>query len=131
MAICRMAPVSIDLYQRHLSPHKGFSCAYRRLYGGELCSAYGKCLVIEAGLWQAMISLRRQFRECRSAQWVLRAARDKGDNVTRPGKRRRRNEASDCSGTDFCAGLACDMGCAALFDGLLSLLSGWGIGCCG
>ncbi|MGB6170093.1 MAG: membrane protein insertion efficiency factor YidD, partial [Geitlerinemataceae cyanobacterium] len=27
-------------YQKYLSPHKGFSCAYRKLHGGVSCSEY-------------------------------------------------------------------------------------------
>jgi hypothetical protein len=32
----------ITAYQNHVSPYKGFSCAYRVAYGGESCSAFVK-----------------------------------------------------------------------------------------
>ena len=36
--------VSISAYQRFISPHKGWCCAYAALHGGPSCSAYGRRL---------------------------------------------------------------------------------------
>ncbi|WP_228061460.1 membrane protein insertion efficiency factor YidD [[Phormidium] sp. LEGE 05292] len=48
--IRQIACTSISGYQKYLSPHKGFSCAHRILYGGESCSAYIKRIVAQKGL---------------------------------------------------------------------------------
>ena len=44
----------IKYYQRYLSPHKGFSCAYRKLYKAESCSEYFKQTIARAGLTAAI-----------------------------------------------------------------------------
>ncbi|HAZ49213.1 MAG TPA: hypothetical protein DDW76_23430 [Cyanobacteria bacterium UBA11369] len=51
---------SIKAYQRYISPHKGFSCAHRLLYGGESCSGYIKGAA-QKGLLQALSSARERF----------------------------------------------------------------------
>jgi putative component of membrane protein insertase Oxa1/YidC/SpoIIIJ protein YidD len=46
----------ITAYQNHVSPYKGFSCAYRVAYGGESCSAFVKRTIGEQGVGAAMAS---------------------------------------------------------------------------
>ena len=40
-----LALCAIRFYQRHLSPKKGFGCAYRIVYGGCGCSDVGYRLI--------------------------------------------------------------------------------------
>ncbi|WP_338027215.1 membrane protein insertion efficiency factor YidD [Trichormus azollae] len=44
-----MSVTAIAGYQIHISPHKGFQCAHRVLYGSESCSQYIKRVIAEEG----------------------------------------------------------------------------------
>ena len=58
------ALLAIRLYQRYMSPLKGFSCAYRLLTGRDSCSAYGYRVIERFGLKQGLILLRRRLHDC-------------------------------------------------------------------
>ena len=73
----RAAASAIAGYQKHLSPRKGFSCAHRVLHGGESCSQYVKRVILEQGLWTAIPATRSRFAECKSANQVLQARRNR------------------------------------------------------
>ncbi|MFC5476909.1 membrane protein insertion efficiency factor YidD [Massilia suwonensis] len=51
-------------YQRYLSPHKGFSCAYRCATGRDGCSGYGYRVIGRFGLLAGLKLLRRRLRLC-------------------------------------------------------------------
>ncbi|MCP2040581.1 putative component of membrane protein insertase Oxa1/YidC/SpoIIIJ protein YidD [Neisseria sp. HSC-16F19] len=61
----------IRLYQRHLSPRKGYDCAYRVLHGGSGCSGVGYRLIRRYGLIRGYGALRRRFAHCRAARAQL------------------------------------------------------------
>ena len=65
----------ISGYQKFISPHKGFRCAHRVLYGGESCSAYIKRIAAESGVIPALRSLKPRFAECRCAYETIKANR--------------------------------------------------------
>jgi putative component of membrane protein insertase Oxa1/YidC/SpoIIIJ protein YidD len=50
----QIATTAIGGYQKYVSPHKGFSCAHRLLYGGESCSQYVKGAIAQNGLSRAI-----------------------------------------------------------------------------
>ena len=77
MAARRLAVGVIELYQRQLSPRKGFCCAYRRLHNAESCSAYVKRVVQEEGVWRAALMARQRLRDCRAASRTLPQNNDK------------------------------------------------------
>lgn len=59
---------SIDLYQKHISPHKGYRCAYSVWHNDISCSAYGKQVIAKEGLWRGVDILRKErFPLCRIA----------------------------------------------------------------
>lgn len=64
-------------YQRFISPHKGFSCAHRVLYGCESCSQYFKRVIAEDGLFTAIANAKGRFQECREANEILKERRAK------------------------------------------------------
>jgi len=64
---------AIGLYRRHVSPRKGFSCAYRVHVGGCSCSALGLRAISRHGAWRGLGVLRLRLRECRAAAEVARA----------------------------------------------------------
>ncbi|CAM4384906.1 membrane protein insertion efficiency factor YidD [Deinococcus marmoris] len=59
------ALAGIVLYQRWLSPLKGFRCAHAAFYGGESCSVAIARIIGEQGLGSPAITA--QFAACRQA----------------------------------------------------------------
>jgi putative component of membrane protein insertase Oxa1/YidC/SpoIIIJ protein YidD len=124
----------ITIYQKHISPHKGFSCAYRVMSNGESCSQYTKRLILEQGLGRSLPLIRERFQACKAASQTLKARRQnchaiqsessEGDNEPDvptegqepEGNRRKNNGRSSSSrsvtnSTDtsnFCADSSCD-----------------------
>lgn len=69
--IRKMSVTSINLYQKYLSPHKGYCCAHRVLHSGDSCSEYVKKMFLEQDLNQAIQLSRRRFTECGEAAEIL------------------------------------------------------------
>ena len=67
----RFALGSIRLYQRYISPYKGFCCACAALHGGESCSAAIARIIAEQGVWDGRQQVAAQFERCREAYRVL------------------------------------------------------------
>lgn len=67
------ASALITVYQRRVSPHKGFSCAHRILYSSESCSQFVKRTILETGLTGAIPIVRDRFAACKTAQQILQA----------------------------------------------------------
>lgn len=102
--IAQLSLLAIRGYQRHLSPRKGYSCAYRLAHGGTGCSGFAKQAISDHGLIPAMPLIRKRFRSCRLASLSMSADGDKP-------RRRKRDICDpmgcDCSGfmnTNFCRG---------------------------
>lgn len=72
-----LAVTAISGYQKFISPHKGFSCAHRVLYGCESCSQYFKQVVAEEGIVTAIANAKGRFQECREANEILKKRRAK------------------------------------------------------
>ncbi|MEH2149235.1 membrane protein insertion efficiency factor YidD [Nostoc sp.] len=68
----QVSTAAITGYQKHISPHKGFACAHRILYGGESCSQYIKRVVAKEGLKAAFVNSRERFQACKQANQILR-----------------------------------------------------------
>ncbi len=66
------ASTFIHLYQKQLSPHKGFSCAYRVLHCSESCSQYTKRAISELGIGQALPLIQQRFQACKAANQTLK-----------------------------------------------------------
>ncbi|BAU05448.1 membrane protein insertion efficiency factor YidD [Fischerella sp. NIES-3754] len=63
--------VAITAYQKYISPHKGFACAHRVLYGGESCSGYIKRVIATEGLQAGLLISRDRFAACKEASQIL------------------------------------------------------------
>lgn len=74
-----IALLSIRSYQRYLSPHKGFRCAYRCLYETESCSEYVRQAIAQQGLLAALPLMRQRFQDCQDAELLIRAGSAKDD----------------------------------------------------
>ncbi len=59
-----LALAAIRLYQRYVSPYKGFCCAYRAHNGRASCSALGARVIRRHGLLAGGVLLRRRLRRC-------------------------------------------------------------------
>ena len=90
----RLSLLAIRGYQRHLSPRKGYACAYRLAHGGTGCSGFAKQAIAESGVFAALPAIRARFRACRRAALALASDSDP--------KRRRRREAFDPVACDCC-----------------------------
>ena len=79
---CRL----IGLYQRYLSPRKGFRCAYGVLHGRDSCSRFASRAIEGHGLVGGARLTSRRFDKCRWASHVLdyERARDRRERRERP-----------------------------------------------
>lgn len=60
----QLALLAIRLYQRHLSPLKGFCCAYRVHTSRAGCSALGARVIRRFGVLGGLVLLRQRLRRC-------------------------------------------------------------------
>ncbi|MBE9118480.1 membrane protein insertion efficiency factor YidD [Lusitaniella coriacea LEGE 07157] len=90
--IDRVAIAAISGYQRYLSPHKGFSCAHRIVYGGDSCSQYVKRAIARQGLIAAIPLSQQRFADCKASHEVF-----KEKQKTSHRRRRHLCSSSDCA----------------------------------
>ncbi|MEM6408773.1 MAG: membrane protein insertion efficiency factor YidD [Pseudomonadota bacterium] len=64
---------AIWIYQRYISPYKGFRCAYAVHHGGPGCSGFARRAIQEHGAWHAIPFIRQRLRDCKTAYGELRA----------------------------------------------------------
>ena len=62
----------ISIYQRKLSPYKGFSCAHRCLHGSDSCSEFTKKQILDKGVFSSVKTIKQRFGECRDAALLIR-----------------------------------------------------------
>ena len=63
---------SIDLYQKYISPNKGWKCAYAVAHVGELsCSEFGKVAIQNWGTVRGLNQLNDRFKGCGIAYAAL------------------------------------------------------------
>ncbi|WP_208640086.1 membrane protein insertion efficiency factor YidD [Massilia violaceinigra] len=106
-----LALSAIGFYQRHLSPYKGFRCAYCAYTGNASCSHLGARAIRRFGLWDGLAILNGRLRKCGIAY------RRYQPTVEQPAMARllaRPNQAGecdlpcDCDPSPLTAGKACD-----------------------
>lgn len=94
----------INLYQKYISPYKGFSCAYSLGTGGLSCSAYGKLVISKYGVNKGYSLLKRRFSDCKFCSEKLtqnKIEKRKKANLKQAG-------FGDCGGCDL---PSCDVSC--------------------
>lgn len=69
-----LADFAIGAYQRYLSPHKGYCCAYRVHTGRRSCSAYARRVNQRLGFFALIEALPEQFSRCRVAYQTMHTA---------------------------------------------------------
>jgi uncharacterized protein len=82
----------ISLYQRFISPYKGYRCAHAAYHHGPSCSHAVKAIIAEHGAWHGYALIRRRLAECGYAARQLQGQPDPKN----PQRRRKRN----CGGGD-------------------------------
>ena len=91
----------IALYQRFISPYKGFHCAHHQLNKGDTCSNAVKSLVHQHGLIKAWPKIQQRFTGCRQAYDILRSQSFSA------------HERSSGARTDLFCDFPCDLPCDA------------------
>ncbi|MEM9795683.1 MAG: membrane protein insertion efficiency factor YidD [Pseudomonadota bacterium] len=100
-----VALFGIDIYQRRISPRKGWRCAHSVLHGGTGCSGYAKHAIRDHGLWHAIPLIRTRFAECKDAYITLRSEREGHQSKRKTGRRSKTERCFDgaCTGFEGCA----------------------------
>jgi putative component of membrane protein insertase Oxa1/YidC/SpoIIIJ protein YidD len=57
----------IAMYQRWISPIKGFRCAYSIMHSAPGCSGYAKVQIARHGVFAALPHIRDRFKACAAA----------------------------------------------------------------
>lgn len=119
----------IRVYQRHLSPRKGYRCAYGVLHGAGTCSSIGLAIMEQQGFWAFWRQMPLQFDACHAAATTLN--QETGEERKRR-KRRARENKWDCGDCDDCD-LPCSSTDIAIFEGTGSCVEtdGFEFGACG
>ncbi|WP_120512811.1 MULTISPECIES: membrane protein insertion efficiency factor YidD [Photobacterium] len=79
---------AIQGYQRYLSPHKGFRCAYAAFHNGPSCSG-AVITILQTSHWTTIgKEISQQFKACKAASLQLQASRSRR-------KRRRKEDDID------------------------------------
>lgn len=91
--INRLALLFISLYQRYLSPLKGYRCAYASLHGGHSCSTAVKNIVADKGVFSGYADIRHQFEQCTLAYHEVQETEKKK-------KQKKQEDKGDCSCVD-------------------------------
>lgn len=68
----------IGVYQRYLSPYKGYRCAYRARTGRDSCSEFARRAIARRGLIRGVALLSHRFRACSESAARLSASVDGG-----------------------------------------------------
>lgn len=86
----------ITLYQKWISPYKGFTCAHHHLHGNNSCSEFTKQQILKNGLFSSLKVIKKRFIECSDAAFTIRQNSIK-------------NQRGDCDlGLSGC--ISCDLG---------------------
>ncbi|WP_017655102.1 membrane protein insertion efficiency factor YidD [Fortiea contorta] len=99
---------AITGYQKHISPHKGFVCAHRVLYGGDSCSGYIKRMVAQHGFKVALVKSRERFQACKQAYQTLRSQSEKEEKSDSPSPKKDPLFGSDGAYCVECADVGCN-----------------------
>lgn len=109
----------ITLYQKHLSPYKGFRCAYGCYHQTLSCSGMIKNIIAEHGVIAGWPLIKQQFAACRMAYESLQQQDDRNNRRNRRNNRRngpqprRKDNKFDCyeTVTDCTCDLIPDVPC--------------------
>lgn len=78
------AIAALNIYRRHISPRKGFSCPHGLLHGDESCSDYVKRILTNQNLSAAIQMAPQRFKACKAAAQTLKSQRAQGGCIVIP-----------------------------------------------
>ncbi len=93
----------IEIYQRWISPNKGFTCAHRACFGGSTCSVFGKRAVYKHGIVAGSKLIFRRFKSCSLALQRLQEEKPKDENP----KKKRDEDIGKCLVLEGLGEVAC------------------------
>lgn len=96
----------ITLYQRFISPYKGYHCAHAALHQGKSCSQAVKFIIAEQGVLNSWTAIRQRFAACRAASLVLRQGCKSAEHPCNDAQKRKDKRCRDTC-LDNC-NLSCD-----------------------
>ncbi|RDH45638.1 membrane protein insertion efficiency factor YidD [Zooshikella ganghwensis] len=67
----------IEIYQKYISPYKGYRCAHGVFYKGDSCSCAVRKVIQRRGLIRGYSDIRNQFARCSYAYERLEEEKDK------------------------------------------------------
>lgn len=102
---------AITFYQRRLSPHKGFVCAWRFHTGRASCSEYARRIVRRCGALALWTALPRQFERCKGAHAACAARTDEHRQHRGSCSRRAADRCGDACDVADCIDAAQGMSC--------------------
>jgi putative component of membrane protein insertase Oxa1/YidC/SpoIIIJ protein YidD len=72
---------SINMYQKYISPNKGWKCAYGKAHPDEIsCSEFGKIAIENYGVIDGLKHLKSRFKDCEAAYLAL-GSQNKADGA--------------------------------------------------
>src|SRR5687768_169954 len=71
--LSQILAVVIEVYQRYISPRKGFCCAYRVWRGRKSCSELARRVVLRGGIVLLLPIMQLRFAKCARAAAALKA----------------------------------------------------------
>jgi len=107
-----LALAGIGLYQRYVSPYKGFCCAYRAHTGGASCSQLAFRAIRRLGVITGLGVLRWRLAECAAAYKARHAAKQRKEqrgSCDAPCDIPCDGSNLDCA-VDLCGNMPCDCG---------------------
>lgn len=75
---------SIHLYQKYISPRKGFACPHRTLHKETSCSEYVKQLFVNQDLISAIHLSSQRFQDCSLSSQALKTQKSSGGCIVIP-----------------------------------------------
>ncbi len=65
--INKSAIILIQLYQKFISPYKGYCCAYKVHHNDVSCSQFAKLTIQNIGFFKSISQILKRFKECKNA----------------------------------------------------------------
>jgi len=104
----RIALSIIRIYKNHISPLKGFRCAYGVFHGGKSCSTRIYEIIEENGLIGGIPLIRAQLNNCSSAYSRIAADKERKKKKRNKKKQQPKQKEENSSWCDLpCHGIDC------------------------
>lgn len=100
----------IAIYQRYISPYKGFCCAHAYLHQGDSCSVAVKNIIADQGIIKGYADIRQRFQDCRYAYEDIQKNKEKEreeQEEEEKNKKKKSDSSCDCNPIEA-VGEGCD-----------------------